>query len=672
MDDGAVVGSCATAPRESSQGRKAAALSGSSGVPQVARPPCRLTLRAPSRSRYSPPVAFQSLYRRYRPGRFAELRGQDHVVRTLRNAVASGTVSHAYLFSGPRGTGKTSTARILAKALNCGAPVEGEPCGVCQACLAVESGSSLDVSELDAASNNGVDAMRELVARVALAGGGRTRVYILDEVHMLSTGASNALLKTLEDPPDHVVFVLATTDPQKVLPTIASRTQSLEFHLLPAATLAEHLRWVADDAGLEVDDDLVEVAVRRGQGSARDALSALDQIVAAGGVLDDHGAIDEMTDALCERDTGRALTAVAEACAAGRDPRTLAEALLAHLRNSFLSIMAAETVSLPDQALAVVADHGRRLGPAACVRALDALGEALVTMRDAPDARIVLEVALVRITRPETDPSPAALLERIERLERTARDGGAPVRATAAVTLGEGRPPPGAAPALVPAGSAREAARHAVQSRVVTPQADVDKVTPQGAGAPRRALGGVRRGQDTPPPVTPADLAPPRPPPAVPEAAPPMSATDRAMPSREELTLAWADHILIGLRPMAKGLFGAGRFASVDDQAAVFAVPTGAMRGKCEARRADVEAALASHFGRPVPLKLIVDPSTAAQLADGGAPGASVAELAELAELAEPVDLDDLEDAPPERNRGLDRLTDAFPGSEVLEAQDDS
>jgi DNA polymerase-3 subunit gamma/tau len=616
-------------------------------------------------------VAFQSLYRRYRPGRFAEVRGQDHVVRTLRNAVANGTVSHAYLFSGPRGTGKTSTARILAKALNCEAPLDGEPCGTCQACLAVESGSSLDVSELDAASNNGVDAMRELVARVALAGAGRTRVYILDEVHMLSAGASNALLKTLEDPPEHVVFVLATTDPQKVLSTIASRTQSLEFHLLPAATLAEHLRWVAHDAGLDVGDDVVEVAVRRGQGSARDALSALDQIVAAGGVQDDHRAIDEMVEALCERDTGRALSAVAGACAAGRDPRTLAEALLAHLRDAFLSTLAVEVVSLPDQALEVVADHGRRLGPAACVRALDALGEALVTMRDAPDARIVLEVALVRVTRPETDPSPGALLERIERLERAAGDAAAPGRA-ASIALGDSGPPPGAAPAPVPAGSAREAARQAVHSRVVAPKGPPAAGPPRAPGVPRPALGGVRQNQQAAP--QPAMAGTGAPTPGQPMSAPPVpvaageavqaeTAPGRPMPSREELTLAWADHVLAKLRPIAKGLFGAGRFAAVDDRGAVFAVPTGAMRGKCEARRADVEAALASFFGRPVPLRVIVDPSPAAQLADGGAPGAS---------LAEPVDLDELQDAPPEPDRGLDRLTEAFPGAEVVEAGGDS
>jgi len=250
-------------------------------------------------------VAYQSLYRRYRPQRFSELRGQDHVSRTLRNAVRENRVAHAYLFSGPRGTGKTSSARILAKALNCAAPTDGEPCGVCESCVEVAAGTSLDVHELDAASNNGVEAMRDLVARASLGTPGRWKVYIVDEVHMLSAAASNALLKTLEEPPGHVVFVLATTDPQKVLPTIRSRTQHFEFRLLPADVLAEHLRWVAADAGLEVAPEAIDLVARRGNGSVRDALSALDQVAAAGGVDDQTVPVDEVVEALCERDAGR-------------------------------------------------------------------------------------------------------------------------------------------------------------------------------------------------------------------------------------------------------------------------------------------------------------------------------------------------------------------------------
>ncbi len=257
-------------------------------------------------------MAYQSLYRRYRPRRFAEVRGQEHLVRALQNAVREDRVGHAYLFSGPRGTGKTSTARILAKVLNCEAPVDGEPCGECASCLAIDAGTSFDVHELDAASNNGVEAVRDLIAKASLGTPGRTKVYILDEVHMLSTAASNALLKTLEEPPDHVVFVLATTDPQKVLPTIRSRTQHFEVHLLPAADLEGLVDFVVGDAGLEVSAEARDYVLRVGAGSARDTLSALDQVVAAGGVLEDTSVLDELVEALCDRDTGRALLGVQE------------------------------------------------------------------------------------------------------------------------------------------------------------------------------------------------------------------------------------------------------------------------------------------------------------------------------------------------------------------------
>ncbi len=190
---------------------------------------------------------YQSLYRRYRSKRFDELKGQDHVVRALKTAVTEDRVGHAYLFSGPRGTGKTSTARILAKVLNCDKPKGGEPCGVCPNCLAVDDGRIVDwLLELDAASNSGVGDIRDLIERIPLGTSGNRKVVILDEVHMLSRGASNALLKSLEEPPAHVVFILCTTDPQKVLPTIRSRTQHFEFHLLEAEELADHVRYVID------------------------------------------------------------------------------------------------------------------------------------------------------------------------------------------------------------------------------------------------------------------------------------------------------------------------------------------------------------------------------------------------------------------------------------------
>src|SRR5688572_16331189 len=243
--------------------------------------------------------AYQSLYRRYRSRRFGEVLGQDHVVGALRTAVREDRVGHAYLFSGPRGTGKTSTARILAKVLNCERPVDGEPCCECANCIAVDEGRIVDwLLELDAASNNGVANIRELIERIPLGTSGNRKVVILDEVHMLSPGASNALLKSLEEPPAHVVFILATTDPQKVLPTIRSRTQHFEFHLLPAEELADHVRHVIADAGLDLGEDAVEHVVRQGGGSARDTLSALDQVSAMGGVVEEGSPLEAILDAL--------------------------------------------------------------------------------------------------------------------------------------------------------------------------------------------------------------------------------------------------------------------------------------------------------------------------------------------------------------------------------------
>ena len=234
-------------------------------------------------------AAYQSLYRRYRSQRFDEVLGQDHITKALRNAVRDDRVGHAYLFSGPRGTGKTSTARILAKVLNCDAPEDGEPCGKCDNCVAVAEGRVVDwLLEQDAASKSKVDDMRDLLERVPLGTSGNRKVIILDEVHMLSQGAENALLKTLEEPPSHVVFVLATTDPQKVRPTIRSRTQHFEFRLLPPDLLAEHVRHIIDDAGLLEGADIdgaIEQVIRSGGGSARDTLSALDQVAALGEYL---------------------------------------------------------------------------------------------------------------------------------------------------------------------------------------------------------------------------------------------------------------------------------------------------------------------------------------------------------------------------------------------------
>ncbi|MST33092.1 DNA polymerase III subunit gamma/tau, partial [Acidimicrobiaceae bacterium USS-CC1] len=360
---------------------------------------------------------YQSLYRRYRPQRFEEVRGQEHVTRALRNAVREGRVAHAYLFSGPRGTGKTSTARILAMALNCADPQDGEPDGTCPSCVAIRQGSSLDVQELDAASNRGIDEMRDLLSRVALGIPGRWKVYIVDEVHQLTAVAASALLKTLEEPPPHVVFVLATTDPQKVLQTIRSRTQHFEFRLLGSDVLAGLLRDVNDSAALGVAPEAIDLVVRRGHGSARDALSVLDQVAALGEVDDEAGTVSDIVDAMADHDPGRILVAVAEAVASGRDPRRLANDLIEHLRNGFLAEQAPSLVLLADDAAAEAARQAGSLGRAGLVRALEVLGRTAADLREAVDPRVTLEVALVQLASPATDASVEGLTRRVERLE---------------------------------------------------------------------------------------------------------------------------------------------------------------------------------------------------------------------------------------------------------------
>ncbi|MDQ1377350.1 MAG: polymerase subunit gamma/tau, partial [Acidimicrobiaceae bacterium] len=462
-------------------------------------------------------LQYNSLYRRFRPQRFADVRGQEHVTRALLNTVREGRISHAYLFSGPRGTGKTSTARILAMALNCANPVDGEPDGTCSSCVDIRKGSSVDVQELDAASNRRIDEMRDLLSRVALGTRGRWKVYIIDEVHQLTADAASALLKTLEEPPAHVVFVLATTDPQKVLPTIRSRTIPFDFHLLPSEVLGDLLRDVNTRAGLGVAPEAIDLVVRRGHGSARDALTVLDQVAAGGGGEDPAQVVGQIVDGLAERDVGLVLTAVAEGMAAGRDARRLAADLLEHLRNGFLATMARGLVMLPDDAVAEVAEQARRLGLAALVRAMEVIGEALADMRDSVDPRVTLEVALVRLSRPDADVSPAALLERIERLERAAR---APDKAGPAGERSVPSAPPQAAarsslppPPPTPVPHAGRTAPHA------PPRTSAHPVTPpEGAGG------------STPPPPMPTKSSsgqpvaqPPAPPrgPAQPVAQPP-------------------------------------------------------------------------------------------------------------------------------------------------------
>lgn len=361
-----------------------------------------------------------SLYRRFRPGRFVELRGQDHVVRALQGAVKNDRISHAYLFSGPRGTGKTTTARILAKALNCENPLDGDACNTCASCLAITKGSSLDVIELDAASNNGVDDMREITVGAWHGTPGRWKVYIFDEVHQLSKAASAALLKTLEEPPQHVVFVLATTDPHKVLPTIRSRTQHLEFRLIAGSTLSSLLHDVQGAAGLSADAATIDAAVRLGRGSARDALSALDQLIATGSIEETQPQFDGLFNALVNGDAVAALTTLAHLRQDGWDPEQLAENFAAEVRQVFLLQVAPDVADAVDADRTRLTSWGEQLGLARSVRILETFGRAMREMKSAPEKIAILEVALVRLIKPDLDSSLDALEERVTKLERTA------------------------------------------------------------------------------------------------------------------------------------------------------------------------------------------------------------------------------------------------------------
>jgi len=647
-------------------------------------------------------VPYQSLYRRFRPATFAAVRGQDHVVLALRNAVRDGRVAHAYLFSGPRGTGKTSTARILAKALNCTDLRDGEPCGVCFSCGAITKGTSLDVHELDAASNNGVDAMRDLVSRAALGSPGRQKIYIVDEVHMLSTAASNALLKTLEEPPAHVIFVLATTDPQKVLPTIRSRTQHFEFRLLGPDTLSELLAQVRTDAHLDVGDDALDLAVRRGRGSARDALSILDQVAASDAAADDDlPELDEVVEALAERDVERALVAVAHLTAAGFSPQQLTVDLIDHLRQGFLALVAPDLVTVAGAERDALSAQAGRVGLATLVRAMEDLGRAQVQMRDAPDTRVNLEVTLVRLVHPEADDSPAALLARIERLEASGvRQSDLSAAAMPIVTSASTATVPTTGSATGSALAARAAAvptgRPAPPSEPEEPPSGAaiadDRPLPGPTGS-RPTLGAVRRMSGSAPtepgelspttePEDSVDIAPPSTLPSEPvahpsEVSPPTTVTSSvSFPVLDELVQAWGDHVIGRLRPKAKALFQAGRFVAADAEHAQFGLPNETHRNRCAAMRLEVEAALADQFGRPIPLTLVVDgastaPSTAehdssdvssgsaqSQVAAGAARDDAVEDLSDFdADNLEVVEVDNSAEA---------RLLQAFPGAEEV------
>ena len=389
-------------------------------------------------------MAYQALYRKYRPQSFEDIVGQGHVTSTLAREVSEGRVAHAYLFAGPRGTGKTTTARILAKALNCEnrAP-NGSADNLCESCVAITEGSSLDVMELDAASHNSVEDIRDMrlsVTTVASSANSR-RVYILDEAHMLSKAAGNALLKTLEEPPEHVIFVLATTEPYKLLDTIRSRTQRFDFHPVGVEALAAHLARLADAEGYKVDAQALVAVARHSGGSARDALSLLEQVAALGaGTVDvagvhrtlgmaDSEVYTRLADAIAGGDARSALELVAEMASRGIDLRRFIGEAIGFFRGVFLAHYSpnlAEVVDEPAETLEGWKKASSRIGPGDVLRAVDLLGEALVKLREGREERLMVELAMIKLTRPETASDPDALLARLERLERGQAPGQTP------------------------------------------------------------------------------------------------------------------------------------------------------------------------------------------------------------------------------------------------------
>jgi DNA polymerase-3 subunit gamma/tau len=409
---------------------------------------------------------YQVLYRKWRPKVFADVVGQPQVTVTLKNELMAGRIAHAYLFTGSRGTGKTTCAKIMAKAVNCLNPVDGDPCGECEICRGIENGSVMDIVEIDAASNNGVDNIRSLREEANFTpAAAKYRVYIIDEVHMLSTGAFNALLKTLEEPPAHVIFILATTEVHKLPATILSRCQRFDFRRIPPEEIANRLTYVVHQENAEIEPQAALLIARLADGALRDALSLLDQCLGrsrnitvdvvnqtAGLVGRDH--LYELTDAIRQNDSAAALELIDKLHNSSKDMARLCEELSSHFRNLMLIktmkdarglivVSDAEFEKLTKQALSI--------GLPTILHALDTFQSALEKMYRGGDRRIEMEIALIRLCTPELDSTADALIRRIEALER----GKPPVKVEKA-TRPENKPQTAEKPAEHPASQNQE------------------------------------------------------------------------------------------------------------------------------------------------------------------------------------------------------------------------
>lgn len=385
-------------------------------------------------------MSYTALYRKWRPRVFGDVKGQDHIVTTLQNQIRSERIGHAYLFCGTRGTGKTSVAKIFAKAVNCEHPEDGSPCGECPSCQQIQAGTSLNVVEIDAASNNGVENIREIRDQVQYPPTeGKYRVYIIDEVHMLSTGAFNALLKTLEEPPSYVIFILATTEVHKIPITVLSRCQRYDFRRITVDTIADRLKELTDAEGMAVEDRALRYVAKAGDGSMRDALSLLDQCAAFHygetltyeNVLDVLGAVDnrvfrELFGALRNGQTKDCILRLEEMVIQGRELSQFVADFIWFLRNLLILKTADEAEELLDMSednLKQLREDAALADENVLMRYIRVFSEVLNQIRFAAQKRVLVELAFIRLTKPEMEQSMDAVLERLERLERQMEEG---------------------------------------------------------------------------------------------------------------------------------------------------------------------------------------------------------------------------------------------------------
>ena len=380
-------------------------------------------------------MSYTALYRKWRPRTFSDVKGQDPIVTTLKNEVKLNRIGHAYLFCGTRGTGKTSVAKIFARAVNCEHPVDGEPCGECATCLSILEGSSVNMVEIDAASNNGVDNIRDIRDEVQYRPStGRYRVYIIDEVHMLSTGAFNALLKTLEEPPEYVIFILATTEPHKIPITVLSRCQRYDFRRIPSSVLAGRLKEICDEEHILIEEKALHYLAMKADGSMRDAISLLDECVAfhIGETLThemtlqvlgtaDNEVYSNFLRAIIEEDTTSALLQVEKTVMDGRDITQFTQDFVWYMRNLLLlqtSLTGNELMELSPEDWTRYREEGESISTNDLMRLIRVFSALQNQLRSSAGKRVAMDVAVIRATHPEMEPDMDSVLSRIDGLER--------------------------------------------------------------------------------------------------------------------------------------------------------------------------------------------------------------------------------------------------------------